>query len=282
MASREKETDRRSRPAASSEAMLAVLDPVLRPLVRLLIAFGATFPTTADALRRLYVDVAQSSLPPEQRTDSRISVLTGVHRKELRRLREAGERIEAAPSRSLSVASQILALWLGAPPYIDGRRRPRVLPRGGEAPSFESLVAAVTRDVRPRTILDELEAQGLITVDDRDRVRLDVSAYLPQPGRDDQLFYFGRNLRDHAAAGVANVLAAGPAPFFDRSLHYDRLTQEAADALEAAARQGAEALLLDLNRLALRLVEEGGEAPEGEAGARVNVGIYILKESDKG
>ena len=267
------------RAGVAPQAMLGALRPLLRPLVRLLIACGATFPAAADLLRRLYVEVAQVGLPPQARTDSRISVLTGVHRKELRRLREAPELIELVPE-AVTIGSVVVARWLGVPPYAGRRRKPRVLPRLGPAPSFETLVESVTRDVRPRTILDDFLAQGLVTVDAKDRVHLAAAAYLPAPGRVAQLFYFSRNLRDHAAAGAANVLAAGPAPFLDRSLHYDRLTQEAADALEAAARQAAEALLLDLNRLALRLIEEGGEAPPGETGARVNVGLYVFKERE--
>jgi Family of unknown function (DUF6502) len=270
-----------ARPRISAEALLSAVRPVLRPVVRLMIACGATFPAAADLLRRLFVEVAQAGLPPEEQTDSRVSVLTGVHRKELRRLREEGPAESEAPPPSLTLASQIIARWLGAPPFADQRRRPRALPRlGQDGPSFETLVQSVTRDVRPRTILDELQAQGLVTVDTRDRVHLQAAAYLPAPGRDEQLFYFGRNLRDHAAAAAANVAATGKAPFFDRSLHYDRLTPEAADALEAAARKAAEALLLDLNRLAIRLVEEGGEAPDGAPGARVNVGVFVFKENE--
>ena len=265
----------------SADSVLTAMRPVLRPIARLMIACGATFPAASDLLRRVFVETAQSGLPPEARTDSRISVLTGVHRKELRRLREEAVVAQDVPPQSLTVASQIIARWLGAAPFADARRRPRPLPRLGQpGPTFETLVASVTRDVRPRTILDELEAQGLVTIDTKDRVHLNAAAYLPPPGRDEQLFYFSRNLRDHAAAASANVLAADRAPFFDRSLHYDRLTRDAADALEAAARQAAEALLLELNRLAIRLIDEGGEAPPGEDGARVNVGVFIFKEDD--
>ena len=51
---------------------------------------GLTYPILADALRRLFVDVAVEDIltDPKSRTDSRISLLTGVHRKELKRLRE--------------------------------------------------------------------------------------------------------------------------------------------------------------------------------------------------
>jgi hypothetical protein len=269
---------RAKRPGIAPEALLRAARPVLRPLVGLMVACGVTFPFAADLLRRLYVEAAQAVLKPPGRTDSRISLLTGVHRKEIRRLRETGGPPAESEPAVVTLSSQIIARWLGAAPFAEDGV-PRLLPRLGEGASFEALVASITRDVRPRTILDDWLAQGLVAIDDQDCVSLQAAVYRPVPGREEQLFYFGRNLHDHAAAAVANVLATGPAPFLDRSLHYDRLTPEAADALETAARRAAEAMLLDLNRLALRLVDHGGDAPAGTAGARVNLGVYVFREN---
>src|ERR1700733_4121643 len=63
---------------------------LLRPLVRLMMQSGLTFPVLADSLRRLFVEVAINEIltDPKSRTDSRLSLLTGVHRKEIKRLRE--------------------------------------------------------------------------------------------------------------------------------------------------------------------------------------------------
>ncbi len=69
-----------------------------------------------------------------------------------------------------------------------------------------------------------------MTLDDDGRILLDSDNFLPQQGREAQLFFFARNLHDHAAAAAAsaNVLAAGTPPFLDRSVHYDRLSPAAA------------------------------------------------------
>ncbi len=98
----------------------------------------------------------------------------------------------------------------------------------------------------------------------------DAEAFIPRPGRDEQLFYFARNLHDHLAAAAANVLAApGVAPFLDRSVHYDGLGAEATARLEAAAREAAQHLLVDINRLALDLVvaQEAGDRPAASGSA---------------
>jgi hypothetical protein len=264
-----------------ADALLRPLRRLLRPLVRLLIRAGLTFPVIADLLRGLYVEVAAGMAEDARaRTDSRLSLLTGIHRKELRRLRETPPEPDQVP-QVVTLGSQIAARWLGLSAYAGPDGLPLPLPRSAPegAPSFDALVASVTTDVRPRTVLDNWLEQGLVTIGPDDLIRLSTSAYLPNQHIEGQLFYFSRNLQDHIAAAAANVSAAGTPPFFDRSLHYDRLRPEAAARLEAASREGAHRLLLEMNRLALALLEEG-EAEPGTPTRRVNLGIYLYSEDE--
>ena len=266
--------------APPPDQLLKPLGRLLRPLVRLLIRSGVTFPMLADLLRGLYVDVASRDLLPDDRarTDSRISLLTGVHRKEIRRQRSPDAEGGEAPA-VVTLGSQIIARWLGTPAYADPSGTPRALPRTApDGPSFEGLVASVTRDVRPRTVLDDWIAQGIVSLDAEDRITLDTAAYVPGPGREEQMFFFARNLHDHIAAAAANVSTAGRAPFLDRSVHYDRLGPDAAAKLEAAGRDAAQRMLLDVNRTALALVEAeeaAGPLPPAAPTRRVNLGIYL-------
>jgi hypothetical protein len=273
-------TDHPTPPAAPT--LLKPLARLLRPLVRLLIRSGVTFPVLADLLRGVYVEVALRDLltDPKAQTDSRLSLLTGIHRKEIRRLRTQPASPDAIPA-VVTMSSQIIARWLGTAPYAGEDGRPLPLPRAGE-PSFEGLVASVTRDVRPRAVLDDWIGQGVVTLDPEGRVHLNAAAYLPRPGGEEQLFYFARNLHDHIAAAAANVAAGGPARFLDRSAHYDRLQPETASRIEAAARQAAQGLLVDINRMALPLAEadDASEPPPDTPLRRVNFGVYVYVEDD--
>ena len=247
--------------------------------MRLLIRSGVTFPVFADLLRALYVEVAARDLLPGERarTDSRISLLTGIHRKELRRQRlEAGSEDEPAV---VTLNSQLVARWLGVHADADGTPLP--LPRTGPAPSFEALVTSATRDVRPRAVLDEWVAQGIATLDADGAVRLQTAGFLPAENLDARLFYFARNLHDHVAAASANILAVGPAPFVDRSVHYDGLGVEAAAALEREARDAATRLLLKVNQAALAIADKDDALAEGvRPTRRVNLGIYVYTEDE--
>ena len=260
---------------ASLHAPLARL---LRPLVRLLVARGITFPALADLLRELYVNVAEHdfALPGKEQTDSRVSLLTGIHRKEVRRLRGAGAPVSVVPG-VVSRTSRIIARWLADPVFTDTGGRPLPLPRNAEggAASFESLVAGVTRDVRPRAVLDEWLDRGLAVIDAQDRIVLAQAAYVPRGDGDAEplLYYFGRNLHDHIAASVANIV--GPAPrFLERAVHYDGLSADLAERLEARAREIAMAALSQANREAHAAcaTDPGGDH-------RWNFGLYVYAEA---
>lgn len=273
------------RPSYPPPALLTrALARLLRPLVRLLIRAGVTFPMLADLLRSLYVEVALNDLlaDPKARTDSRVSLLTGVHRKEIRRQRAPATEPEPP---SLTLSSQVIARWLGTPGLVDAAGRPRPLPRLGPPPSFEALVSTVTKDVRPRALLDEWLDTGIAALDAEGRVRLEQAAFLPRGGQEEQLFYFARNLHDHMAAASANVAAAGIPPFLDRSVHYDGLSADAAARLAAAGRDAAQAMLLDVNRTALGIADADDAARAGAEKPvptrRVNLGVYLYVEDEQ-
>jgi len=270
-----------------SDALLRPVRRLLRPLVRLLIEGGVTFPVLADLLRSLYVEVAAAELlpTPRARTDSRISLLTGVHRKEIRRWRSETPEPEAVPA-VITRTSQIIARWLHTDEYVDASGQPRPLPRlprpeGG--PSFESLVQSVTSDVRPRAVLDDWLNHGIVTVDEGDCVVLDTAAFVPRPGSAEQLFYFGRNLHDHLSAAAANVTAAGTAPFIERAAHYDNLSPATVARLEALGREAAQRLLSEYNRQVLDLLDANDRELESAPDTprrRLNLGIYLFVDND--
>jgi hypothetical protein len=274
---------RTSKPASSQPTAAAQLQAplarLLRPLVRLCIHSGMTFPALAQLLRELFVNVAEHdfALEGKEQTDSRVSLLTGIHRKEVARLRGAGAPVNEAPA-TLSRTSAIIARWLAAPEFTDAKGDPLPLPRtaSGDAPSFESLVASITKDVRPRAVLDEWLDRKLVTINDDDEIALVDTAFVPRGDDDRKWHYLGRNLHDHVAAAAANV--SGPAPrFLERAVHYDGLSPRLAKRLEARSRELAMEALKIANREANRAV-----AKDKGGGARWNFGIYIYSEDPDG
>ena len=117
-------------PGKLATPVISALRRILRPLVRLLLTHGVTYPLITDIVKSTYVDVARREfrLSGKRQTDSRISLLTGVHRKDVKRLIEEGDGGgEAATGVSLGAA--LVARWLGAPELSDEEGRPLPLPR---------------------------------------------------------------------------------------------------------------------------------------------------------
>jgi hypothetical protein len=236
-----------------SPALLAALHRLLSPIARLMLARGITLPMAMELLKRVFVDVAERDfrLNDKTATDSRISLLTGVHRKDVRRLR-ALPGIEDELPEKVSLGAQLVGAWTTRPPWQDGEGKPRLLPRlasnGGDL-SFESLVASVSRDIRPRSVLDEWIRLGVVRINGADQVELQEQAFIPRHGEAEKLAYYGLNLGDHITAATDNVLEVGR-PWFERSVHHQGLSAGEVEALRERAAALGMTLLQDLHQQA--------------------------------
>lgn len=266
---------------AGPEALRTAVIRVLRPLVGLLMEHGLTFPWLSGVLKTVFVDVAEKEfrLPEKRQTDSRVTLLTGVHRKDVRRLRHERDPAESAPPASVYLGAHLVAVWTSDERFLDLQGRPKPLTRlpAGNAPSFEKLVSGISKDIRPRAVLDELLRLGAVEIDDNDCVRLQTDAFIPSKGFDEKAYYLGRNVHDHIAAARHNVQGGDP-PFLERSVYYDDLSAESVKELDALARLEGMKLLQLVNRRARELQAVDVEA--GNTGYRINFGLYFYHGPD--
>lgn len=263
--------------SAPNDTLLKVLRQALRPLVRLLLAKGIAYPQLIELLKGLYVELAVRDFPVagKEQTDSRISLLTGIHRKDIKRLRALPPDEQRVPE-SVSLGMRLINVWQ-SPPFADPDGTPKRLQRlarqGGEL-SFESLVSSVSKDIRARSVLDEWTRLGIVRQEDDDTVTLASDAFVPHQGFEEKAFYFGHNLHDHAAAAASNLLGEQP-PLLERSVHYARLPASAVAALAQDAEAGGMRLLKSLNRKAQAIEPATGES---SAAQRFTFGVYFYAE----
>lgn len=264
-------------------SLLVALQKLLRPLVRLLLAQGVTYPMFAGQLKAVYVRVAteEFQLTHKRQTDSRISLLTGVHRKDVKRLVHEEPSEEEIPL-NISLGSQLAARWLTAPEYLSAKGQPLPLSRlasdGGDK-SFEALVTSVSKDIRPRAVLDEWLRLGVAHLDENDRVCLNVAGFIPEKGFDEKAYYFGQNLHDHIAAGTHNLLGRVP-PLLERSVFQEELTEASVAELAELARDLGMQSLKAIHRRSLELQRR--DAAAAQANRRMNFGIYFYSEHTAG
>ena len=116
-------------PAGPSKVLLSAIEKLLRPLVRLLLAHQITYPLLSNMLKGIYVDVAESEfrVNGKRQSDSRINLLTGVHRKDVKRLRGEGREERSIPG-NVSVGARVIGYWLGSADYLDESGQPKPLP----------------------------------------------------------------------------------------------------------------------------------------------------------
>ncbi|HVO90720.1 MAG TPA: DUF6502 family protein [Casimicrobiaceae bacterium] len=271
---------RPSVPPASPDAdLIAAIELILRPLARLFLEHGVVFPTVEDLLKAALVRVASEEfgLPNQSPTDSRISVLSGVHRKDVRRLRETAFQPASLPI-TLPFASEVVTRWINDPLYHDARGKPRVLPRSAPPPqpSFDGLVESISTDVRPRVLLDELIRLGVAAHTVDGDVELLVYAFVPQKDRKERLFYFGRNMHDHLAACVHNLGGREP-PMLEQSIFSFELS-------DASVTRIADLTRREWQKVMARLVNaiaacEERDRLDRRTTRRMNIGLYFFHES---
>jgi Family of unknown function (DUF6502) len=269
--------------------LLATTQRTLWPFVKLLLHRGIGYPLLAEALKSVFVGVAESEFPLEGKaeTDSRISLLTGIHRRDVKRLREQRRKqralaVDATPapaglpvSTEVSLSARVIAVWTGLPSYLDERGDPLPLPRlarkGGEH-SFESLVQSLSKDTRPRALLDEWLRRGIVAIDEQDRVHLNLAMLSTARDLDQRAFYLGQNIHDHVAAIAHDLTGERPA-FLEYCVPHSRLTEQSVAELAELARQETLRALQVVHRRATEL--EARDAGSSEARARINLGVYF-------
>jgi hypothetical protein len=263
--------------------LVAALRRVLRPLIRFLLSYGIRFQTFCDIVKSTYIQIAEEEfkLDGKAQTDSRISLLTGVHRRDVKRLRSESLAVSSL-SLQASMSAQLLALWSGRAEYCDSQGVPLSLPRlaskGGER-SFEALVRSVSKDFRARVVLDEWLRQGIASLDEQDNVHLAADAFVSPQGIEEKAFYFGQNIHDHLAATVHN-LSGVTSPFLERCVYYDKLTAESVKEYERFAKSAGMRALHTVNRHAIELQKR--DVGKADAIYRTNFGIYNFSEVDRG
>ncbi len=264
------------------KSIIRAVASILEPLIHLLVHHGMGFQAFQELVKSTYIKVAEEEFKLEKKTqtDSRISLLTGVHRRDVKRLRNSVDDIENSVAQRVGLGSQIVSLWVSDPQYLDEYGKPKPLPRhagveSGE--SFEGLVSAFSLDIRPRVLLDDWLHLGVIHLDADGNIHLNIEAFVPNKGMDEKAFFLATNVRDHLAATAHNVMGIH-SPFLERSLQYNELSKEAVDELSKMAEELSMASLQAVNRRAVELCKR--DSARGNAHYRINFGAYFYHDED--
>jgi hypothetical protein len=259
--------------ARASVALRAAL-ALLVPLARWLVHNGVTYASFAPALKPVFVEAARRELAESggKPTDSALSVLSGVQRRDIRQLGNAA-LVEAQP-KTPSIASQVFTRWLTDAALRSKRDEPMPLPKNGAAPSFDALAREMSSDVHPRTLLSEMQRLGLVRVDG-DTVHLQAQAFVPQRGFDDMVEIFAANASDHLAAAAHNLRGDGD-KFLEQSVFASGVSARSTQALAALARKLWRPAFQQMARDATQAYQQ--DQRHGDTAMRMRFGVYFYAE----
>ena len=259
-------------------ALDRALERLFSPISRLCLENGMMFAKAEEMLKQSFIEAAQTLHPdlPEHGKVSRIAAATGINRREVTRLVRA-----RAPRRivRLPLASEVIARWTADPVYRDVGGVALPLKRQGEAPSFESLAQAITRDLHPRSILEEMLRLGIVRHDqETDRIFLLCNEYVPGGDAKALLTLLGENVGDHLESAVANLLQ-DDIQHHEQAVFANELSEESIKAVAPLIMAHWHQLRDDLVPALTELIEADQKAGRPQS-QRLRIGLYSFSEAE--
>lgn len=248
---------------------------LLRPLARILLRHNVSFLTFSDLAKRVFIEVAEETFPPEGRRQSvsRIAMLTGLSRKEVLRVKRLPHPLDSEATAQQGRSTRVISGWTRDPVFMDEAGNPLALPFDGDEGSFSDLVRRYSGDIPPRAVLDELIRVGLVERGQDGGIRLIARAYVPQAGTAEKLSILGVEAADLLNTIDHNIHNEGEEPFFQRKVCYYRFPAAYLPELRELARSRSQGLLEDLNRW----MAEHDEAGAGDEVSRAGLSIYYFE-----
>ncbi len=170
---------------------------VLRPIARYLLKGGVGYREFSEIAKIAYVDVATTDFGLRGRPTniSRVAVMTGLTRKEVRRIRQKEAGADQIARAKDTPVSQILHRWHTDTEYLSANGQPLPLSPDGDAPSFASLVRKYGGDVPPGAMRTELERIDAIEVQKSDKKLMPTKRIA-----------YDTDLRTRLVSGLAKIL----------------------------------------------------------------------------
>lgn len=234
---------------AHSKLLVQTIATILRPLVRILLRHGVSAGAMSEIVNRVYVEVAENEfkVPGRKQSDSRISVLTGLHRKHVARIKKfpALEKVELEERHNRAV--RVLSGWSRDRRFQTKAGKPAVIPFEGKK-SFSELVEKYSGGVPPRAIRDELTRVGIIEINKQNKIKLKTKGYVPGSSDIEKLRILGMDAADLVSTIDHNMTHKHPDLRFQRTVVYDSIPLEHANEFRKLSAKYGQELLEKLDR----------------------------------
>lgn len=268
--------------SAIKTAALKACRHFMLPIAKFLLRNGIGYREFSEISKLAFVQVASEEYGIRgRRTNmSRVAVMTGLNRKEVRKVRDRLDNEDWDLDPSLSKPVNVLSEWFTSPAYLTPKGSPRWLPfeAHGNNLSFTSLVRSVGGDVPPGAMLKELKRAACVK-EMRPGVWKALKRQYSPTGIDlFQVQRFGECLHDLAETIASNMQQPREAErLFEFRSWANQIDPRAVPNLKKLVRTQGEEYLESVDDWLGDHVLPRGSAGDGD-GIRCGVGIYYFEE----
>ena len=262
--------------------LVAAVLKLLRPLARILLRNGVSFSTFSDLAKWTYIDVAAQEFGIEGRkqSTSRVSVITGLSRREVMRVRKLPRPDVTASTERHNRAARVIAAWRRESDFLDAAGKPALLPMEGRGATFSELVKRFSGNVPSRAILDELIRVGAVERRDDGKIGLLTRAYIPKGLDAHKLNILGTDVHHLVATIDHNLKPETTEPRFQRKVSYDNLPDDVLPKFHKLFAKRAQALLESADQWLAQRDRDITPTVKGSGSNRAGFGIFFFEESN--
>jgi hypothetical protein len=245
------------------------------PVARFLLRNGVSFREFTEISRVAFVEVAGNDYGIRGRPTniSRVSAMTGIGRKEVRRIRQLKAEFVDDPRVDLSPLSDVLQRWFTDPRYLNSSGNPRPLPFRNGRKTFTKLVKECASDLPAGAIKVELIRCGAITEDTAGRLTARRRYVVPEGAEKRVVTSMAFGLRALASTIAHNVDHSGELGRIERFIESDPLTEAGVAGIRNQLRKRIGAFADGIDDF---LSEAERASPA--TGKRVGVGVYLYED----
>ena len=260
------------------EVIESMVVRIIGPLVRIMLRNGIAHGAFADIVRKVYVDAgfAEVRRRGQKDTISNVSILTGINRKEVKRLHEALSIDTDQSLKKFNRIVRVLAGWQHDEEFLDEQNEPLDLKLEGEQASFTSLVRRYSGDMPVVAMLNSLLNSGNIAVIDNGNIQLINPNYLPQTDPEQKLNILGIDTSEFIQTIDHNLLTEDEKElWFQRKASNTQVDVKALPKIKRHINKKAQSLLEDID------AEFSANETSDEKNSRsLSIGVYFW-QSDK-
>ena len=252
-----------------------LIKPLLKPLIRLLIRHDISHSELAEWARHVYVEEVYEhfTLPKRKMTYARASVLTGLSRKEVVRVRNSASDKSSQKTTKPNRAARVITGWMSDETFLDDNKKPKSLfLKEGEA-SFAKLVQRYSGDISVGAILDEL-LRLEIAAYQGDKIILLSQGYIPKNNNNKRIDILMRSTGNLLKTGLHNLQSSSEKTYLQRQLIHRDVSQNLAKEFQQYSKERANILLIELDQW---LKEKG--CTNEKNNINVGIGVYYYEEN---